>query len=454
MQVLADAAVIYLTLLAAFWVRFPSRYFESALAPEDYPVYFKVFGLIAVTIIYFLRKYGLYRSVRTLTYWVESLKVCKAVFVSFFVLTAITFFLRDFSFSRTFLVIAGFAVALVLSLSRVAIGLLLVWIDQKRGSLRNILILGCNDRSKKLVSFYKKNLRYGARVMGFLDDELPKNTEAEGVPVFGAVDELEEFLKYHREVHEVVLAIPGIASERALKVIYECEKRLIAFRWVTDIFGLITSKMSVVYTGGMPLLSFTDSPLGEWENRLLKRLMDIILSGTALILFTPVFLVLAILVKTDSPGPIFFRQQRIGEDGRRFFIYKFRTMRVGAEASTGPVWAKENDPRRTKLGAFLRSSNLDELPQFWNVLKGDMSLVGPRPERPFFVSQFKEDIPRYMARHSIRSGITGWAQVNGLRGNTSIEERTKFDLYYIENWSLVLDLKILFMTFFARRNAY
>jgi lipopolysaccharide/colanic/teichoic acid biosynthesis glycosyltransferase len=144
----------------------------------------------------------------------------------------------------------------------------------------------------------------------------------------------------------------------------------------------------------------------------------------------------------------------VGQDGRHFMLYKFRTMRVDAESKTGPVWTKENDERRTKIGAFLRSSNLDELPQLWNVLMGDMSLVGPRPERPFFASQFKEDIPRYMARHSIRSGMSGWAQVHGLRGNTSIEERTKYDLYYIENWSLLLDLKILIRTFFARRNAY
>jgi lipopolysaccharide/colanic/teichoic acid biosynthesis glycosyltransferase len=167
-----------------------------------------------------------------------------------------------------------------------------------------------------------------------------------------------------------------------------------------------------------------------------------------------VFFLIAAWIKKDSKGPIFYKQQRIGQDGHRFLLYKFRTMQVGAENDTGPVWTKVDDPRRTAFGGFLRKNNLDELPQLVNVLKGDMSLVGPRPERPFFVSQFKEDIPRYMARHSIRSGITGWAQVNGLRGNTSIEERTKLDLHYIENWSLFFDMRILVMTLFARRNAY
>jgi lipopolysaccharide/colanic/teichoic acid biosynthesis glycosyltransferase len=160
------------------------------------------------------------------------------------------------------------------------------------------------------------------------------------------------------------------------------------------------------------------------------------------------------LIRRESPGPVFFRQIRCGESGRRFTIYKLRTMRVDAEEETGPVWTSENDPRRTRIGAFLRRHNLDELPQFWNVLKGEMSLVGPRPERPHFVEQFKEDISRYMWRHVSKPGMTGWAQVNGLRGNTSIRERIKYDLYYLENWSLAFDFKILLRTFFSRRNAY
>ena len=229
---------------------------------------------------------------------------------------------------------------------------------------------------------------------------------------------------------------------------------MVAFRWIADIFGLLTAKMQVSYLGQVSILSFMDSPLSDWENRVLKRGMDVLVSALALAALSPVFLFLAMLVKSDSKGPVFFFQERLGEDGRHFRLIKFRTMRAGAESKTGPVWAKENDERRTKIGAFLRQNNLDELPQFWNVLAGDMSLVGPRPERPHFASRFKEDIPRYMARHSIRSGITGWAQVHGLRGNTSIEERTKYDLYYIENWSLLLDVKILALTLFAKQNAY
>ena len=330
-------------------------------------------------------------------------------------------------------------------------------IDRARGSFRNILIVGYDENVKSLVSFYRNNPRFSTRVIGFLDNTKARGEEVEGVPVLGQIGEIENYIKFHRDVHEIVLAAQGLSNEAVLKIIYDCEKEMVAFRWVADIFGLIASKMNVSYLAGTPLLSITDSPLGDWENRVLKRSVDILISLATLILMSPIFLLVSILVKKNSAGPVYYKQQRIGQDGRRFLLYKFRTMKVGAEAATGPVWATENDPRRTRIGVVLRKNNLDELPQLFNVLKGDMSLVGPRPERPFFVSQFKEDIPRYMARHSIRSGITGWAQVNGLRGNTSIEERTKLDLYYIENWSLVLDMRIIFMTlvtFFKSPNAY
>ncbi|MBI4388405.1 MAG: exopolysaccharide biosynthesis polyprenyl glycosylphosphotransferase, partial [Candidatus Omnitrophica bacterium] len=196
------------------------------------------------------------------------------------------------------------------------------------------------------------------------------------------------------------------------------------------------------------------SPLDKMGNRILKRLFDILSSVTCVIFLSPIFLIISTIVKLIDWGPIFYRQERIGMDGRSFLIWKFRTMKVDAEKLTGPIWAAKDDLRTTKIGKFLRKFNLDELPQLVNVLRGEMSLVGPRPERPHFVGQFRTDVPRYMARHKIKSGITGWAQVNGFRGNTSIQERTKYDLYYYENWSLALDLKIIFLTLFAFKNAY
>ncbi|MBI3252160.1 MAG: undecaprenyl-phosphate glucose phosphotransferase [Candidatus Omnitrophica bacterium] len=454
LQLAADVAAIQAVLRASYWLRFFNPYFVLPSGIPDYPIYLASFNFITLILVFFLRFYGLYKPARVFTYANEAARAVKAVVASVIVLMALTFFIRGFTYSRTFLVMTGILMALGLSAARFFLGVAVMSADRARGSFRNVLLMGYDENARKLIHFYRKHPRFSTRVVGILDEALPPGSEAEGVPVLGRISELPKYLQAHHQVHEAVLSGQGVPNETVLKMIYDCEKELVAFRWIADVFGLIASKMSVSYFGGVPLLSFMDSPLGDWENRFLKRAMDIALSAAALIIFSPVFLILTVLIKRDSPGPVFYPQERTGEDGRHFMLLKFRTMKADAEAQTGPVWASEDDPRRTRLGAFLRKNNLDELPQLWNVLKGDMSLVGPRPERPYFVSRFREDVPRYMARHSIRSGITGWAQVNGLRGNTSIEERTKFDLYYIENWSLLFDLKILFMTLFARDNAY
>jgi exopolysaccharide biosynthesis polyprenyl glycosylphosphotransferase len=449
-----DVSMIYLLLNVAFWIRFKSGLYESQLAQTDYGVYYRAFHLIVLILVFFLRFYGLYRPGSQWTFTQETWKIFRAIFVGTLVLMAITFFIRGFIYSRTWLVLAGCVVAPGISVARFLLGIVLMGIDRNRGSFRNVLVLGADNSVEKLVEFYRRNPRFATRVIGVLDDELRAQSLFADVPVLGRLQDLPGMLEKKHQVHEVVLAQPGMNNEQVLDILYQCEKEMVSFRWIADIFGLITAKMKVSYLGGVSILSFMDSPLADWENRVLKRGIDILLSFALLVLFSPFLVLLAILVKVDSRGPVLFGQERLGQDGRHFMLYKFRTMRADAEAKTGPVWAKENDDRRTRMGGFLRRNNLDELPQLWNVLKGDMSLVGPRPERPFFASQFKEDIPRYMARHSIRSGLSGWAQVNGLRGNTSIEERTKYDLYYIENWTLVLDFKILLMTLFARHNAY
>ncbi len=453
-QLLLDYTVIVIFLKSVLWFRFSSGYFENNISPLDRPYYFRSFNFIALVVLFFLRFYDLYKVGKGLSFSAETAKIFKAVAISAIMLTATTFFVRGFSYSRTFLAIACLLLAIGLSIERYLLGLLVMWVDKKRGSFRNILIVGCNENGRRFVRYYRDNPRFSTQVVGFLDDTLPKDSHAEGVPVVGRTEELGQFIKLHREIHEVVLSLPKTANEQVLRMICDCEKEMVTFRWITDIFGLVTSKMAVSYFGSVPVLSFTDSPLIDWESRVLKRAMDVVVAFSALVLLSPFIAAIAVWIKKDNPGPVFYKQERIGQDGRRFALLKFRTMRLGAESETGPVWAAKDDPRRTAVGAFLRKNNIDELPQLWNVLRGDMSLVGPRPERPFFVRQFKEDIPRYMARHAIHSGITGWAQVNGLRGNTSIEERTKFDLYYIENWSLLFDIKILFRTIFARKNAY
>lgn len=458
-QLLTDILCVNLMLKAAFWFRFGSHFFKNVLSASDYPIYHKSFLIVTLIVVVFIRSYGLYRPSRFLSFIDEVTRVCKAVAASTVVVMALTFFVRHFSFSRTFVVLSGVVLAFGIAAGRFLLGFAVMWIDQKRRGFRNVLVIGCDAPARNLVRSYQDHPRFGTRAVGFLDDTVPKEKLVEGVPVLGGLSSLRDILKANHSIHEVVLSVPGLSPEALLKVIYECEKEMVTFRWIADLFGLIAAKMNIAYVGGLPVLSFSDSPLAEWENRVLKRAMDAVISLVALAVLSPLLGLIALAVKLDSKGSVFFGQQRVGEDGKRFALYKFRTMRIGAEKETGPVWAGPNDPRCTRVGGFLRKTNLDELPQLWNVLTGDMSLVGPRPERPFFVSRFKEDIPRYMARHTIRSGITGWAQVNGLRGNTSIGERTKFDLYYIENWSLFLDLRIIFMTFWMtltakNRNAY
>ena len=268
--------------------------------------------------------------------------------------------------------------------------------------------------------------------------------------------ELPSILRDH-DIQQVVIALPQASHEELLDLISVCEDAHAEVRIFPDLFQIVASELSIDDLGGLPLLTVRDVALRGWKLAA-KRAMDVMVSGAILILISPLMLLIAILIKLESKGPVFYSQVRVGLDGKPFAMIKFRSMRTDAEKSTGPVWATADDPRRTRLGTFLRKTSLDEFPQFINVLMGDMSLVGPRPERPIFVEQFRQVVPRYMERHREKAGITGWAQVNGLRGDTSIVERTKYDLYYIENWSLSFDIKIILRTavnlFRRNGNAY
>ncbi|OQA56235.1 MAG: UDP-glucose:undecaprenyl-phosphate glucose-1-phosphate transferase [Candidatus Omnitrophica bacterium ADurb.Bin277] len=246
----------------------------------------------------------------------------------------------------------------------------------------------------------------------------------------------------------------NFSKETITEMVVACEDQMIEFKMGADTHGLIAQNVGVEYISDIPLLGFRPLPLDDPWNRFVKRTFDLTIAFSFGILFLPFGMILALMIKLMDRGPVFYHQERVGRDGRAFKVIKFRTMKADAEKETGPVWAKKDDDRRTWMGEFLRRTNLDEVPQLWNVIRGDMSLVGPRPERPHFVSQFRESVPRYMARHKVKSGLTGWAQVHGLRGNTSIHERVKYDLYYMENWSLLLDIEIIVMTLFAFKNAY
>ncbi|MGA1529529.1 MAG: undecaprenyl-phosphate glucose phosphotransferase, partial [Kiritimatiellia bacterium] len=357
--------------------------------------------------------------------------------------------------SRTTIALSFVTISVFLLIVRAILFRVEILLARGKRISNHVVILGADTVSARLRDAFENEPRLRTRVVAFLsmgdeavDPKIPDEL------IKGSVDDLNRIIQ-PGQVNQVILSSPGnLPHNRMAEIILECERSMIAFNFVPDLFRLLTINMEVQNVDGIPILGTAKWPLDLFWNRVAKRMEDIVGSAAGLLFSAPVIAVAALLIKITSPGPIFFKQERCGEKGRRFNIYKLRTMRIDAEDKTGPVWAVENDPRRTRIGAFLRAHNIDELPQFWNVLKGDMSLVGPRPERPHFVEQFKEDISRYMWRHFSRPGVTGWAQVNGLRGNTSISDRVNYDLYYLENWSLSLDFKIIARTFFARSNAY
>ncbi len=316
-----------------------------------------------------------------------------------------------------------------------------------------VLIVGTDDVGRMIFQKIQSNPGLGYEAVGFVATN-GQNGLPMGTRILGQAGDLAPIIDEHK-VDEVIIALPEATHQEILMLISECERGKVTIKVFPDVFQIMASQVSIDDLGGLPLLTVRDIALRGWR-RTAKRLTDIAGATCVLVLISPLMMLMAVLIKLDSRGPVFYAQERMGLDAHSFKMLKFRSMRQDAEAS-GPGWTVEDDPRTTRLGRIIRRINVDELPQLINVLIGEMSLVGPRPERPIYVNQFRRSIPRYMDRHWERAGMTGWAQVNGLRGDTSIAERTKYDLWYIENWSLLLDLKILIRTVFnlyGSRNAY
>lgn len=331
------------------------------------------------------------------------------------------------------------------------------WQAQARGvGDDRVLIIGAGEIGQMVYRKIMQSPKLGYHVVGFIDHEKIMRTMVADTPVLGTMLDIPRIIDKY-VVDEVIIGLPESSHQELVNIISLCEREKVGVRVFPDVFQIMASEVGIGDLGGLPLLTIRDVALQGWKLTL-KRGMDVIFSTIGLVLLSPLMLLTAILIKLDSAGPVFYTQERMGLDARPFKILKFRSMRQDAEAQ-GPGWTVEDDPRRTKLGTMLRQFSIDELPQLVNVLLGDMSLVGPRPERPVYVEQFRQSIPRYMDRHREKAGLTGWAQVNGLRGDTSIAERTKYDLWYIENWSLALDFKIILRTFVqwllgTNRNSY
>jgi Undecaprenyl-phosphate glucose phosphotransferase len=322
--------------------------------------------------------------------------------------------------------------------------------------LKRILIAGSGELGRLVADKILEHRELGYQIIGFVDDRSGGDPLGyRGLPLLGSLSESAE-IAAREAIDHLYVALPPEQHVKMLELIDSTSREMLDVKVVPDLLQVIALRARLEDLDGVPVININDVPL-QGFNSAVKRLIDIGISLAALVVLALPFAVVALLVKVTSRGPVFYKQERMGLDGKPFMIHKFRSMYVNAEAESGPVFASADDPRRTRLGRILRRTNVDELPQFWNVLNGEMSIVGPRPERPLFVAQFKDRIPQYMLRHKVKAGITGWAQVNGWRGNTSIEKRIEYDLYYIENWSVRLDLKIMWLTLikgFFQKHAY
>lgn len=450
---LFDISAITLAAIAAYWFRF--HVLSAQLGIPDFFLYIQSLMVVIPVQMLLLRSYRLYDTQRPLRRVETIFAVIKAVSVSMLILMAITFFYRTVDYSRFFLPILWLFLCLFISMGRYFAIELEYRRKRNLKEMTRVLFVGYNRNTRQLVEWFGQHPHFGYVPLGVLNRETDQvGKHLEHVAILGTVPMWRTFVQ-ELKPDMVILLDSDLPRKEISEMVLLCEDLMINFKMAADFFGIVTQNLGLEYLSDVGLLGLKALPLDDWINRSLKRIFDLFVTVFLLTLTFPIWILIILAIKIGGgQGDIFFAQERMGRDGATFKVLKFRTMRIDAEKESGPVWAKENDQRRTAVGEFLRRWNLDELPQFLNVLSGEMSLVGPRPERPFFVDQFRENIPRYMARHRIKCGITGWAQVHGLRGNTSIEERIKYDLYYMENWSLLKDVEIIFMTFFAFRNAY
>ncbi len=457
MHVVIDAAVIAVSYISAWLLKFVSPFFEDSVRSLSFEWY--MLALIPLIPAYLILYYafGLYTPKRVQGRRLEFSNVVKANTVGMLLFIGILFVvLKEINFSRSMLFIFYFLNIFLEETVRMVIRYILRNIRKKGLNQKHILLVGYSRAAEEYIDRIQQNPQWGYNVRGILDDNVKAGTTYKGIKVLGRIANLMVILPENR-LDEIAITLGLSEYYRLEEIVALCEKSGVHTKFIPDYNNIIPTKPYTEDLLGLPVINIRYVPLTNTFNMVLKRLMDIGGSIFAIILFSPVMLLAAILVKLTSPGPLIYKQERVGLHNRTFLMYKFRSMEVQPKEEEKKAWTVKNDPRVTGIGKFMRRTSIDELPQLFNILKGDMSLVGPRPERPFFVEKFREEIPRYMVKHQVRPGLTGWAQVNGYRGDTSIRKRIDYDLYYIENWTLGLDVKILIMTIFKgfiNKNAY
>ncbi|HYQ86433.1 MAG TPA: undecaprenyl-phosphate glucose phosphotransferase [Bacteroidota bacterium] len=453
--VLFDALAIECSFLLSYWLRFSTPYLKFLTENADTPpLHAYVYGSLFVIPVWLVmfRSRGMYGARRNVTLSQDLFSIIKLVTFGMLVVMSAAFFYRAFSYSRLVFGLLWISSIIFIFCGRVLLSKIEKALYRSGRELCNAAIIGSNEIAQRIFESFHDHPLQGYRLLGyFADSEAAARSPLAGATFLGTLTQIPAKIESDH-LNLALIALHQSEHAKLYRLMRECEGIDVEFLMVPDFLELLASRMSVKEIAGTTFIKVKGMPITTW-GRISKRASDVALSTLLLALFSPLLLLVAILVKLNSRGPVLFRQERIGIDGKPFQMLKFRSMDHMAERETGPVWAKENDPRNTSIGAFLRRTSLDEFPQLINVLRGEMSLVGPRPERPYFVEQFsgKDDplgdsIPKYLDRHRMKTGMTGWAQINGLRGNTSLEERIAYDLYYIENWSLGFDFRILVRT--------
>ena len=461
LQVVLDGVVVILSYALAWWLKFSSGFVDREVGVLSFEFYMRALLLIVPLYLLLYYAFNLYTPKRVQGRRLEFSNIVISNTVGLLILLAGFFIglsyseeLKNFSRSMFFYF---FLINIVLEeMERLWIRAFLRSIRKKGYNQKHILLVGYSKAAEQYIDRIRQNPQWGYQVRGILDDNIARGTMYKGVKVIGSIGNLAYILPENK-LDEIAITLGLEEYYKLGKIVAECEKSGVHTKFIPDYGNIIPTRPYTEDLMGLPVINIRYVPLSNTFNAMVKRMTDIVGSLICIVVFSPVMLVSAVLVKATSKGPLIFKQERVGLHNKPFWKYKFRTMYVQTEAEEKKGWTQKNDPRVTSVGKFLRKTSLDEFPQLFNVLKGDMSLVGPRPERPQYVEKFREEIPRYMIKHQVRPGMTGWAQVNGYRGDTSIKKRIEHDLYYIENWTLGLDMKILFLTVFKgfiNKNAY
>ena len=454
--IILDSLFIFFSWGSAYYVRFYSEWIPLATDVPSFDPYQVLLIPVWLLFLFNFKVVGLYQPLRGKSLWVDSYNIIKANTISVLMLSALLFFYGEESISRMVVGIFWLTVTFLLIASHMLVRNALMFFRRHGKNLRYVLIAGAGELGREVARKIDLHPEMGFKIVGYLTTHKKKVGKFVGnYPVLGLLDQVSDCIREHG-VDKLFITLPMKSQDHLERVLFNLGEESVDIKVVPDLLQYMSLSGGVDNFDGLPIVNLTESPLYGW-NLVIKRLTDVVISFSAIVITSPLMLLVALLIKLESRGPVFFVQERVGLDKKVFKMYKFRSMHIGAESATGPVWAKENDDRRTRMGVILRKMSLDELPQFFNVFAGDMSMVGPRPERSVFVDDFKKSVPHYILRLKMKAGITGWAQVNGWRGNTSLEKRVEHDLYYIKHWSLFFDIKILFKTLWnglINRHAY